>query len=94
MDIREPDISIDDILILNDSNFTAEHVCIVTGAGSGIGRATAVAASTNGLMVVGLDVDEKAGNATQKMAREMGGQMIFIQTDFNVIEVHFTKKHG
>ncbi len=81
MDIREPDISIDDILIITDSNFTAEHVCIVTGAGSGIGRATAVAASANGLMVVGLDVDDMAGKATQKMAREMGGQMIFIQTD-------------
>ncbi len=81
MDIREPDIIIDDILILNDPNFTTEHVCIVTGAGSGIGRATAVAASANGLMVVGLDVDENAGNVTQKMAREMGGQMIFIQTD-------------
>ncbi len=81
MDIREPDIGIDDILILNDPNFTAENVCIVTGAGSGIGRATAVATSTNGLMVVGLDVDDVAGKATQKMAREMGGQMIFIQTD-------------
>ncbi len=81
MDIREPDISIDDILIINDPNFTAEYVCIVTGAGSGIGRATAVAASANGLMVVGLDVDKKAGNATQKLAREMGGQMIFIQCD-------------
>jgi len=81
MDIREPDIGIDDILVLHDSDFTAEHVCIVTGAGSGIGRATAVATAANGLMVVGLDVDDEAGNATQKMAREMGGQMIFIQTD-------------
>jgi 3-hydroxybutyrate dehydrogenase len=81
MDIREPDISIDDILIITDPNFTTEHVCIITGAGSGIGRATAIAAAANGLMVVGLDVDESAGNATQKLAREMGGQMIFIQTD-------------
>jgi len=81
MDIREPTINIDDILILNDSSFTTEHVCIVTGAGSGIGRATAVATAANGLMVVGLDIDEEAGNVTQKLAREMGGQMIFIQTD-------------
>jgi len=81
MDIHEPSIGIDDILILNDSVFTTEHVCIVTGAGSGIGRATAIAASVNGLMVVGLDIDEPAGNATQKMARDMGGQMIFIQPD-------------
>jgi len=30
---------------------------------------------------VGLDINEAEGNITQKMAREMGGQMIFIKTD-------------
>ena len=81
MDIQEPAIHIDDILLLKDNSFTSDNVCIVTGAGTGIGRATAIAASVNGLMVVGLDIDETEGNVTRNMARNMGGQMIFIQTD-------------
>jgi 3-hydroxybutyrate dehydrogenase len=56
-------------------------VCIVTGAGTGIGRATAIAAAANKLMTVGLDINEEEGKKTQKMARDMGGQMIFIKAD-------------
>ncbi|MFZ0613238.1 MAG: SDR family NAD(P)-dependent oxidoreductase, partial [Desulfobacterales bacterium] len=81
MEIKEPVIQKEDILILNDDNFTADHVCIVTGAGTGIGRATAVAAAANKLMTVGLDINGEEGKKTQKMARDMGGQMIFIKTD-------------
>jgi len=84
MDINEPQIKKEDILFLEDGHFTAENVCIVTGAAGGIGRATAVAASANGLMTVGLDVDEEGGKATQQMARDMGGQMIFLKTDLCV----------
>jgi 3-hydroxybutyrate dehydrogenase len=84
MDINEPEIRKEDILFLEDMHFTAENVCIVTGSAGGIGRATAVAAAANGLMTVGLDVDEKGGMATQKMARDMGGQMIFLKTDLCV----------
>ena len=32
-------------------------------------------------MTVGLDINEKEGKKTQKIARDMGGQMIFIKTD-------------
>ena len=81
MDIQEPKITKEDILLLDDSHFNSNNVCIVTGAASGIGRATAVAAAANKLMTVGLDIDEDGGKETQKMAREMGGQMIFIRTD-------------
>ncbi|MBW2431522.1 MAG: SDR family oxidoreductase [Deltaproteobacteria bacterium] len=81
MDIQEPRITKEDILSPTDSHFNPNSVCIVTGAASGIGRATAVAAAANNLMTVGLDIDETGGKATQKMAREMGGQMIFIRTD-------------
>ena len=81
MDIQEPTIIKKDILLLDDSHFDSNNVCIVTGAASGIGRATAVAAAANRLMTVGLDIDEAGGKKTQKMAREMGGQMIFIRTD-------------
>ena len=81
MKIREPAILSDDILILQDPAFTTDHVCIVTGAGTGIGRATAVAAAANNLMTVGLDINATEGQKTQKMARDMGGQMIFIEAD-------------
>ncbi len=81
MDIREPEVRKEDILILQDPNFTPDNICIVTGCGTGIGRATAVAASANNLMTVGLDISEKEGKKTQKIARDMGGQMIFIHAD-------------
>jgi len=81
MDINEPEIRKDEILFLEDDHFCPENVCIVTGASGGIGRATAVAAAANGLMTVGLDVDEEGGEATRQMARDMGGQMIFLKTD-------------
>ncbi len=81
MDIKEPEVSKEDILILQDPNFTDDNICIVTGCGTGIGRATAVAASANNLMTVGLDISEKEGKKTQKIARDFGGQMIFIQAD-------------
>jgi 3-hydroxybutyrate dehydrogenase len=81
MMIKEPEITRDEILVLQDPNFTADNVCIVTGCGTGIGRATALAAAANNLMTVGLDINEKEGKKTQKMARELGGQMIFIQAD-------------
>ena len=81
MDIQEPQIGRDDILLLQDPNFSSDNVCIVTGCGTGIGRATALAAATNNLMTVGLDINENEGKKTQKMARDLGGQMIFIQAD-------------
>ena len=49
--------------------------------GTGIGRATAIAAAANNLMTVGLDINEKEGKKTQKIARDLGGQMIFMKTN-------------
>ena len=81
MDISEPKIRREDILILVEDDFNPRNVCVVTGAGGGIGRATAVAAAANGLMTIGLDINAEEGKRTQKMARDVGGQMIFIPTD-------------
>ena len=80
-DTKEPEITNEEILILQDKNFNSNNVCVVTGAGTGIGRATALAAAANKLMTVGLDINEEEGKKTQNLARELGGQMIFIQTD-------------
>jgi 3-hydroxybutyrate dehydrogenase len=79
--IKEPQINSDEILMIKDKNFNPGNVCIVTGAGTGIGRATAIAAAQNQLMTIGLDINETEGKITQKIAREHGGQMVFIQTD-------------
>lgn len=81
MDISEPKITRDEILILKDPNFHPGNVCIVTGAAMGIGRATAVAAAANGLTAVGLDVNEAEAQETVEMAQAMGGKMVFIKTD-------------
>ncbi|MBW1673187.1 MAG: SDR family oxidoreductase [Deltaproteobacteria bacterium] len=81
IDIKEPEVTKDDILFLSDKNFNSNRVCIVTGSAGGIGRATAIAAAVNKLMTVGLDINEEEGKKTQNLAREMGGQMIFIKTD-------------
>jgi 3-hydroxybutyrate dehydrogenase len=54
---------------------------VVTGAGTGIGRATAVAAAANNLMTVGLDINAEEGDKTRKMVDDIGGKMVFIQTD-------------
>lgn len=81
MEVREPDISVEDILILKDPQFHTGNVCIVSGCGTGIGRACAVAAAANRLMVVGLDINEAAAKTTQQLARKVGGQMIFLPTD-------------
>lgn len=81
MDIREPAITRDEILFLSDPDFHQGHVGIVTGAAGGIGRATAVAAAANKIMTVGLDINQEGGKETQRLARQMGGQMIFIRTD-------------
>jgi 3-hydroxybutyrate dehydrogenase len=81
VDISEPKIRKDDVLILSDPDFNVNNVCLVTGAGGGIGRATAIAAAANNLMTVGLDIDEKEGQKTQRLARDLGGQMIFIKAD-------------
>ena len=81
IDISEPAISREQILILSDPSFNRANVCIVTGAASGIGRATAVAAAANQIFTVGLDVDEKGGHETEKIARDMGDNMVFVRTD-------------
>lgn len=81
VDTKEPEIELEDILLLHDDNFSSNNVCVVTGAATGIGRATAIAAAANKLMTVGLDINEEEGEKTQKKARDMGGQMIFIKAD-------------
>ncbi|UCG11706.1 MAG: D-beta-hydroxybutyrate dehydrogenase, partial [Deltaproteobacteria bacterium] len=71
MDITEPIIKREDILVLPDHNFNTENVCLVSGAGTGIGRATAIALAMNGLITVGLDINEEEGLKTMALIRDM-----------------------
>ena len=81
VDTQEPKITREEIIFLQDENFNSQNVCVVTGAGTGIGRATAVAAAANNLMTVGLDINAEEGDKTCKMIKELGGEMVFIKTD-------------
>jgi len=47
---------------------------LITGAGSGIGRATALLLAENGASVVVADVDESGGNETVEMVKAAGGE--------------------
>jgi NAD(P)-dependent dehydrogenase (short-subunit alcohol dehydrogenase family) len=56
-------------------------VALVTGAGSGIGRATALLLAEQGASVVIADVDEGGGNETVQMVKAAGGEAAFVRTD-------------
>ncbi|APW96371.1 D-beta-hydroxybutyrate dehydrogenase [Halobiforma lacisalsi AJ5] len=70
--VTPPSVSRDDIHTIPDDSFTGRNVCLVTGAGSGIGRATALAAAGNGLTVAATDVDEAGLEGTVDRAEELG----------------------
>ncbi len=81
MDIMEPEIRKEDLLVMHDPDFNEKNLCIITGAGAGIGRAVALAAAANNIGVVGLDIDEERGAETVAMVRDLGGTMRFVKTD-------------
>lgn len=56
-------------------------VVIVTGAGSGIGRATALAFAQEGAKVVVSDVQEKSGNTTVEEIKKSNGEAYFVKCD-------------
>jgi len=79
--LDEPKIQKNEILVVKDKYFNSKNIAIVTGAASGIGRATAIALAVNGLRVVGNDVNVEGGKETVAMAEELGGKVFFTKTD-------------
>jgi NAD(P)-dependent dehydrogenase (short-subunit alcohol dehydrogenase family) len=56
-------------------------VALVTGAGSGIGRATSILFGKEGAKVVAVDIDQASGNSTVQHIKDDGGNASFVQAD-------------
>lgn len=61
--------------------FLDGKAALVTGAGSGIGRATVLAFAREGARVLASDVDVEGGEQTIRLVRSAGGEAMFSRTD-------------
>lgn len=62
-------------------NLLQNKVAIVTGAGSGIGRAVAIIYAREGAKVVVSDISEKGGEETVAQIKAAQGEAVFIKAD-------------
>ncbi len=61
-------------------------VALITGAGSGIGRESALLFAREGARVVVADVDEERGEETVRLIRDAGGEAAFVRADVSKAE--------
>ena len=65
----------------NNNGSYAGKVAFVTGAGSGIGRATALAFAREGASVVATDASDQGNQETVRMIEELGGRTLALRCD-------------
>jgi NAD(P)-dependent dehydrogenase (short-subunit alcohol dehydrogenase family) len=58
-----------------------DKVALITGAGSGIGRETALLFAQEGASIVVADVNDAGGQETVEMVQAQGGQAIYVHAD-------------
>jgi 3-oxoacyl-[acyl-carrier protein] reductase len=56
-------------------------VALITGAGSGIGRATSLKLSDEGAKIIVADINEETGKETVEMVKAEGGEAAFVKCD-------------
>jgi NAD(P)-dependent dehydrogenase (short-subunit alcohol dehydrogenase family) len=57
------------------------RVALITGAGSGIGRASVLLFAEAGIQVAAVDIDADGGADTEKLARDLGGEVVYVRAD-------------
>ena len=82
-ELSAPELSEGDFLRIDDPHFSTDTVAVVTGAASGIGRATAVGLTANGLTVIGADIDADGLDETADIAEafDTPGTVHGVETD-------------
>ncbi len=60
-----------------------DKVALITGAGSGIGRETALLFAQEGAKIVVVDVNDDAGQKTVQMVQQIGGQATYVRADIS-----------
>ena len=63
------------------SDGLAGKVALVTGGGSGLGRATAVELARQGARVLVADLDDRTGSESVDLVRDAGSDGLFVQVD-------------
>ena len=62
----------------------ADKVAVITGAGSGIGRATALLFAGEGAKIAVADLDSEEGSSTVDLIKDAGGAANLIRTDVSI----------
>jgi NAD(P)-dependent dehydrogenase (short-subunit alcohol dehydrogenase family) len=69
------------MIATNETGSFAGKVAFVTGAGSGMGRRTALAFAREGASVVLADVSDHCNQDTARMIEELGGRALAVRCD-------------